>query len=201
MNEEIRSLKNQDQKNQEDGFRFYRVRCPKCGEAALDVIDSGVFIRSPLVGITSDGEIGCSHTELDDGYDFGILCRDCEHAIFTDSSFSNECEDGFLLEWAKSNGEVLKPVTFNCPKCDSRRLYFFEENVKFSHEVSAVCESDIPGGSPLIALSPILHIGRGGLYRYRCSRGHELANDAGNPVETPEELMEWLKSRRASVKG
>ena len=83
---------------------FYRCVCPNCGKDTLNVIDSGVFTRSPALGITSDGEVGCSRSELHGDYELGIYCRACGHQVCSDHSFTTECEDEFLSEWVKSNG-------------------------------------------------------------------------------------------------
>jgi hypothetical protein len=60
---------------------FYRRPCPECAKDTLNLIDSGVFMRSPILGITSDGEVGCLHTELAGDYQLGIRCRHCGESL------------------------------------------------------------------------------------------------------------------------
>jgi hypothetical protein len=179
---------------------FYRCVCPECGANALKVFDSGVFTQSPVLGITNDGEIGCSHTELGGGYDLAVYCRSCGHHICKDS-FTNVCTEDLLFEWAESHGEARNVLAFGCPKCDSHELVKVEIGVELSSEVVAVCESDSPDAPPIVAVSHIRDIDRGGSYKYRCSRGHELAKDDGGPVQTPEELVEWLKANVSGRNG
>ena len=176
---------------------FYRRPCSECGQNALNLIESGLFTRSPILGITSDGEIGCSGTELDGDYELGIYCRSCGQQVCSDSSLANECGDEFLSGWAKAATEAPPTLPFVCSTCDSQELHQVEVGIEFSHAVVAVCEADPPGNGPLIAVSHLREIGGRGTYRYRCSQGHELAKDDGTPVETAEELVEWLKARSA----
>jgi hypothetical protein len=179
----------------------YSRPCPECGHNALNLIESGLFTRSPVLGITSNGEIGCSRTELEGDYELGIYCRDCGHQVCSDSSLTNGCSDGFLSEWAESAVEARTALPIGCPKCDSQELYQVEVGIEFSHAVLAVCESDAPGNGPLIAVSHLREIGGRGTYRYRCSRNHELAKEDGSPVETAEELVDWLKAHSTGVRG
>jgi hypothetical protein len=180
---------------------FYRCTCPECGEAALNCIESGLFMRSRVLGITSDGEIGCYRTELEGGYELGLLCRHCGHQVCTEYSESEPCEEDFLISWARSHGEALATLSFECPKCDSQELHKVEIGIEFSTAVVAVCESNAPGAPPLVALSHLRDTDGGGSFRYRCSKGHELAKDDGSPVETDEELIEWLKAHHDANKG
>jgi len=180
---------------------FYRRRCPECGKDALNLIDSGVFMRSPIVGITSDGEIGCSYTELEGDFEPGIYCRSCGHQVCSDSSLANACSDEFLSEWAKSAVEARTAPPFRCPDCDSLELHQVEVGIELSHEVVAVCEPVVPDSAPLVAVSHVRDIDGGGTYRYRCSQGHELAKEDGTAVETAEELADWLKARCAIDQG
>jgi hypothetical protein len=189
------------QENEAEPPLFYRCVCPECGEDAFHVIDSGVYTSSPVFGITGDGEVGCSHTELDGGYELGIYCRDCGHQACSDDSFTEKCGYEFLAEWAKSNGVARTKLPFDCPECDSQELNKVEIGIEFSTAVVAVCESDSADAHPIVAVSHIRDIDHRGSYRYRCSRGHEIAKDDGSPVETPEELVGWLKSRPAIDKG
>jgi predicted RNA-binding Zn-ribbon protein involved in translation (DUF1610 family) len=180
---------------------FYRCVCPNCGKDSLNLIDSGVFTRSPALGITSDGEIGCAHTELEGGYELGIYCRACGHQVCSDDSFTNECEDEFLSEWVKSNGDARSTLAFACPKCGSQELQQIEIDLEFSTDVVAVCPPDSPGNEPLVAVTHLREIDNRGSFRYRCSRGHELAKDDGRPVQNADELVAWLKARSVVNKG
>lgn len=172
---------------------FYRCRCPKCAKDELR-LESSSSSESKLFGITSDGDTGCSPTESEHYDRDGIHCQACGHRVCGDSFNDPVCDDELLLEWAKSQGEALTPLTFVCPKCDSSMLQRIEVGIEFFNHVMAVCESDSAGSAPLVALWPIRHSRGDRSYRYRCSEGHELAKDDGNPVETPEELVQWLRS-------
>lgn len=176
---------------------LHLVPCPECKKDTLDLIDSGVSIRSPIVGITSDGEVGCLYTELTGDYQLGIRCRHCGHEVCGDLSVTGEVGDEFLSKCAKSATEARPALPFVCSTCDSQELHQVEVGIEFSHAVVAVCESDALGNAPLIAVSHQRDIGGRGISRYRCSRGHELAKEDGTPVETSEELVEWLKARSA----
>jgi hypothetical protein len=176
---------------------FHRCRYRKCGQDELR-LESRSSSESKLFGITSHGDIGCSPTEVEHYHLHGIYCQACGHRICGASFSDNVCDDEVLFEWAKSQGEALTALTFVCPKCDSFILERTEVGIDFFNHVMAVCESDSPGGAPLIALWPIRYSRGGRSYRYRCSKGHELAKDDGTPVETAEELVEWLKACSAA---
>jgi hypothetical protein len=179
---------------------FYRRPCSGCGKDELDLIDSGIFTRSPILGITSDGEIGCSSTELEGDCELGIYCRDCGHQVCSESSLTNKCSDEFLSEWAKSAIAARPALPFACSTCDSPELHQVEVGIESSHAVVAVCEADAPGNAPLIAVSHQRETGGRGTYRYRCSQGHELVKEDGTPVETAEELADWLKAHASGEK-
>lgn len=184
-----------------DSTVFYQFRCPECGENDLILIDSGIFAESPVSGITGYAEIGCARTTLEGDYELGIHCRNCDHQISNEHSFDEHFENESLLERAMSNGQARDTLPFSCPKCNSSQLVKIATEIEFSQEVLAVCEPDSPGGDPLVALSFLRDIGGRGISRYRCSRGHELANDDGTPVETAGELVAWLKAHSVHVKG
>jgi hypothetical protein len=180
---------------------FYRCNCPECGRDDLNLIDSGVFLCSPVVGITGEGEIGCSHTELDGDHELGLICRECGHTVCSDYTENLECQNDLLLKWAKSHGEAVCTIPFRCPVCDSNELNKVETGIDLWTVVEAVCEAVPPNGDALEAVSPVRHfLGRIAI-RYRCSSGHELAKDDGSPVENPKELVEWLKAHRRSIDG
>jgi hypothetical protein len=179
---------------------FHPVACPECGKDTLDLIDSGVSMRSPILGIASDGEVGCLYTELTGDYQLGIYCRHCGHGVCGGLSVTGEADDEIHSEWAKSPGEPRTVLPFICSKCGSRELRQVEVGITFSYAVVAVCEADVPGTAPLVALSHLRNTDGGGTYRYRCSQGHELAKDDGSPVETVDELVAWLKAQCAGDK-
>jgi hypothetical protein len=179
---------------------LHLVPCPECGKELLDLIDSGIVTRSPILGITSDGEIGCSRTELEGDYELGIYCRSCGHQVCSDFSLANECGDEFLSGWAKAATEARPVLPSVCSKCDSQELYQVEVGIEFSHAVLAVCESNAPGSAPLIAVSHQRETGGRGTYRYRCSQGHELVKEDGTLVETVEDLVDWLKAHASGEK-
>jgi predicted RNA-binding Zn-ribbon protein involved in translation (DUF1610 family) len=180
---------------------FYRVTCPECGGDALNLLDSGVFNRSPVLGVTSNGEVGCTRTELDGDYQLDLMCHDCGHDLFSDQFVNYFYKDPDLIQWAKSNGEAHKTLSFTCPECGSHELSRVEIGLEFWHVVVAACEANSPEGEPFEALSHLRDLLGGGSYRYRCSGKHELTKDDGTPVQTPEELVDWLKAHSEGEKG
>jgi hypothetical protein len=178
---------------------FYRCKCPQCGCDGLNLIDTGVFLRSTVVGITGEGEIGCSYTDLDGDHELGLICRECEHTVCSDYTENLECKNDILLKWAQSNGEAVRTLPFSCPVCDSDELSKVEVGIEFWTVVLAVSEGSSPGTAPLEALSHFRESCGRIAIRYRCSSGHELAKDDGTPVENPKELVEWLKAHHRSV--
>jgi len=101
---------------------LHLVPCSECGQNALNVIDSGLFSRSPILGITSDGAIGCAQTEVDGDYKLGVYFRSCGHRVCGDSPFADECADEVLTEWARSAGEARAVLPFACSICGSAEL-------------------------------------------------------------------------------
>ena len=171
---------------------FYRCVCPECGEDTLSLLDLDMFAESPILGATSTGEIGCSHTSLDShGCNLEIWCRSCGGPVGNPHS---------LIEWAKAQGEVRTTLPFQCPKCGSRELHRVEIGLEFVSTVVAVSVSDTPGVDPIVALSHERDLDKGEVYRYRCSSGHVLAAADGFPVQTDEELVVWLKTRQSAAK-
>ena len=176
---------------------FYRCICPECGEDELELINTGVFERSSVFGITSEGEIGGSRTEVDGDDELGMFCRECQHQVRTDYSENESCSGSNLIQWAKSNGEIQRILPFTCPACDSQELSLVEKGIETVQAVVAVCEPVSPGDDPLVALSHRRELWGGGCRRYSCHRGHELAKDDGTPVSTDQELLDWLKARHS----
>jgi len=179
---------------------FHRCTCPKCGEDNLNLFDFGVFLSGDFLGMTSEGELGCGRLELDGDYQYVVACRSCGHEAHNDLSRSNEQ----LLEWAIAHGKELEILTFSCPICESTGLCEHWTDVELFREVVAVYT--IPGDSETdrqaeIALLPTREIYHSAAPRYRCREGHELAKDDGTPVETKEELVEWLKAHSTHEKG
>jgi hypothetical protein len=94
-------------------------------------------------------------------------------------------------------------LDFICPLCGSVCLSEHTEKVEMFQEVVAVYTVKADNGEEQaeVALSPYRDISHCSAPRYRCSNGHELAKDDGTPVETAEELVEWLKARSGSDNG
>jgi predicted RNA-binding Zn-ribbon protein involved in translation (DUF1610 family) len=174
---------------------FYRVTCPECGEDTLELIDYGVFLRSDFLGMNSDGEKGCGDLELDSDEKWVVTCRSCGCRPFDDASYSPQQ----LLQWAREAGEQKEISRFSCPICGSKTLYQSVTGVEMIRVVTAACP--ISDGNAEVALYPFEQVLGSGLIRYRCPKGHELAKDDGTPVETAEELVEWLDCRSASENG
>ncbi len=103
-------------------------------------------------------------------------------------------DEEISLEWAETTGEPMGAQFFSCPKCGLRGLSRTEMGVEFSQEVVAVCEPETRDGFPIVALGPLRDIFGGNSFRYSCSCGYELVKDDGAPVQSPEELLAWLKA-------
>ena len=179
---------------------FHRLTCPKCEEDTLSLYDFGVFLRSDFLGMTSEGEKGCGHIELDGDYEYVVMCRSCGYRVFEDLS----CTEEQLMQWASDAGEETRILPFHCSVCDSTSLSEIRTGVEIVRDIVAVCEvskDDEPEEQPLVALVPDKQMWFRGPTRYRCARGHELAKDDGTPVETEQELIAWLKARSASGNG
>lgn len=175
---------------------FHRLTCSECGEDTLSLCDFGVFLRSDFLGMTSEGEKGCGHIELDGDYEYVVMCRSCGHRVFEDPS----CTEEQLMKWASDAGEETRILPFHCAECDSTSLSEISTCVEVVRDIVAVCEvskDDEPEEQPLVALVPDKQTWLRGPTRYRCARGHELAKDDGTPVETEQELIAWLKAHCA----
>ena len=177
---------------------FYRVtRCPNCGEDDLNHFDFGVFQRSDFLGVTSGGETGVDQTTMDGDCNHVVMCRNCDHRIFDDSQDTNED----LLEWAMDNGQETEMLEFLCPICESQDLYAHKTGIEISQEVVAVYPApDESGGEHRIALDPNRYIDYAAT-RYRCHRDHELTKGDGRPVETADDLVEWLRAHLPNNRG
>jgi transcription elongation factor Elf1 len=180
--------------------RFHKCTCDECGEDALVFCDFGAYLQSDFRRMTSEGEKGCGHLELEGDYEYVVMCESCGHRIFEDVS----CSEEQILDWAIEHGKALPMLDFSCPICGSKTLSEISTGVEISREVVAVCEvseNGEPEKKPLVALAPDRLFVHSRPATYRCSKGHELAKEDGTPVETAEELVEWLKARSASEKG
>jgi len=176
---------------------LYRCSCPECGARDMEVIDFESFSRSPALCVTGEGEIGCGEIELDGDCNLVVECQECSHQLPGYLSTSTEV----LIDLARARMDELTPLPFICPCCKSNRLSQIEIGAEFHREVVAVYTVSNEGestGEPVVALSFDRNLCRYGPCRYRCSNGHELANDDGSPVETSAELVEWLKARGAA---
>jgi len=177
---------------------FYRCTCPKCGGHDLELCRFGDFVRSWPVCIDEEEDIGCYEVELDGNcFDYHLECADCGHTLSGGwSDFT-----GPLLEGARSRNEKLETLSFICPSCKSRSLNQITAGARIFHSVVAVyttTEEDDEESEPVVAISPHVTICPFGPVRYECLKGHELVKDDGTPVETDEELVEWLKTHQAS---
>lgn len=173
---------------------FYRCKCPECGEDDLGIFDLEPFIRTDFLGVTSEGVKGCGHIELDGEFRYDLMCGRCGHVVLGEPSQDSEA----LLNWARAEGERAEMLTFSCPVCSSKNLYQISPGVEISRKVVAVymiSEKSEFCPEAEIALERGRLITEPQPFRYRCSKGHELAKDDGTPVETPEDLVEWLKAR------
>ena len=177
---------------------FHRIRsCPACGEDDLNLYDFGVFLRSDFLGMRSDGEKGGGRIQLDGDYEYVVMCRSCEHRVFNELSATTEQ----LMEWAITEGQEIETLKFICPICESKSLSQIRTGVEVIRDVVAVYtlpRDDTTEGGAEIALFPGQVFDYTTGPRYRCAKGHELAKDDGNPVETAEELVAWLKAHSAS---
>jgi hypothetical protein len=178
---------------------FYLCACPDCEQGELHLFDTGVFEHSDVFGITDEGEIGCYATGLDGKPQLGIYCGDCATEIYQESEQTEEGRKKSLLEWARTHGKAIATLSFVCPECGSRHLTRDETGITFSTEVVSVCEHPTEGW-PIVALSRNRCFGTGGTYRYRCLHDHELLKEDGSPVETEQELMQWLKAHQTTIK-
>lgn len=178
---------------------FYICSCPDCGDE-LEIVDTGIFQCSPVLGITSEGELGSINTSLDGASEISLLCSGCGKRICSDFGPEETCDENFLLHWARSNGEALVTLPFNCPECGGHTLYEIEIGVEWHEQVLAVCEADLEDGGPVVAVSHDRSIENPLTPRYRCSCQYELIKEDGSPVKTRKELVEWLKAHQASSK-
>ena len=173
---------------------FYRVLCcPQCGEESLSLLDFGPHLRGGFLGMTSTGDKGCDRIELEGGHQYVVVCYSCGHQVFRGPSATTEQ----LMEWAVAEGQPRETLTFSCPVCGSHSLSQIMTGVEIVREVAAVYtihrESETEPQAE-IALIPDRATSLATAHRYRCSNGHELANDDGSPVENAEQLVEWLKT-------
>ena len=178
---------------------FYRCTCPNCGKDALELHDSGVFLRCDLLGVTGEADIGCGSLELAGACERAIQCWSCGHRIYEEASLDPDR----LLEWARTHGKATNPLEFTCPVCGSHQLDQVEIEVERRRPVMAVYEivenSEKEDYAEVALRCNRIVLGRES-FRYRCTKGHELAKNDGSPVETGQELVEWLKTYRPSVK-
>lgn len=173
---------------------FYRCTCPDCGEDTLELCGLDVFFRSDFLGVTRRGEFGCGFMKLDGDYHWVIQCGSCGYEAFN----TNELSDDDLINWAAANGRAKKMLEFKCPICGSDYLdevFSANRSVRAVYETSDNEDAEFPAE---VALSYEQAREYGEPVRYRCSNGHELAKEDGSPVETPAELVQWLKSRKVS---
>lgn len=171
---------------------FYRCTCPDCGEDTLELCGLDVFFRSDFLGVRDDGEFGCGDLELDGDYHWMIECGSCGHEFFNTDMLSPEV----LIEWAAANGRAKKMLEFKCPICGSDYLdevFSANRSVRAVYETSDNEDAEFPAE---VALSYEQAREYGEPVRYRCHKGHELTKEDGSPVQSHEELVEWLKAHQ-----
>jgi hypothetical protein len=172
---------------------FYRCRCPECGEDALKLNGFGVFFRSKFLGVTNDGEFGCGDLELDGDYHWLIECGSCCYRDFDTDMLPTDS----ILEWAVAHGKALKTLEFRCPVCGSQYLQRIEKAIRSVRAVYEIAENSETKAHAEVTLSFERVAPAGKWVRYCCSNRHELAKHDGSPVQTPEDLVEWLKGRQS----
>ncbi|MFC1834531.1 hypothetical protein ACFL2Q_07335 [Thermodesulfobacteriota bacterium] len=174
---------------------FYRCTCPECGEDALELCGLGVFFRSEFLGVTHENEFGCGHMELDGDYDWVIECGSCGYSVFDTEKVTVDS----LLEWAATHGQAVRNLTFTCPVCGSQHLDEVEIGLRWNRSVRAVyetMENSETEAQAEVALSFERVTDYGKSVLYCCIRDHELTKEYGSPVQTPEELVDWLKAHQ-----
>jgi predicted RNA-binding Zn-ribbon protein involved in translation (DUF1610 family) len=177
---------------------FYRCTCHECGEDALELCGLGVFYRAEFLGVTDGDEFGCGSMQLDGDYDWEIECTSCGYRVFD----GQEVTLDNLLEWAASLGKSVTRLEsgFVCPVCGSRHLDRIEtgkRSVRAVYEIDGNSETEAHAE---VALSFERVLEGGDSVRYCCSKKHELTKQDGSPVQTPEELVEWLKAHQTTTK-
>ncbi|MBM3299333.1 MAG: hypothetical protein FJY85_05210 [Deltaproteobacteria bacterium] len=178
---------------------FYRCTCPECGEDALELFGFNTFYRSDFLGMTDRDEFGCDYLELDGEYDWAIICRSCGHSVLKEKEVTLDN----LLEWATTHGKAVTRLDygFACPVCGSQSLEMTGETTRWVRVVYEISDNSETEAHAEVALS----FGQGsqGLNsgRYCCGKNHELKKKDGSLVQTPEELVEWLKAHQSKLRG
>lgn len=173
---------------------FYRCTCPECGEDAMELRGHGVFFRADLLGVTHDGDFGCGYMELDGDYHWVIECGECGYTAFDTDMLPPDP----LIDCAAASGKAIKQLEFTCPVCESDRVekvYLMSRSVRALYETS---DNEAAEPHAEAALSFEQAIDYGESVRYCCHKGHELTKEDGNPVQTDEDLFEWMKAHQTS---
>lgn len=176
---------------------FYRCTCPKCGEDTLELCGFGVFYRSEFLGVTDENEFGCGYMKLDGDYDWVIICSSCGHRVFDAPKVTVDN----LLEWACTHGKAVSrlELDFTCPICGSQALERIERANRSVRAVYEISDNSETKGHAEVALSFEQVMEGGDSVRYCCWKKHELTNQGGSPVQSEEELVEWLKAHEPSA--
>jgi predicted RNA-binding Zn-ribbon protein involved in translation (DUF1610 family) len=182
------------QENQTEPPLFYRCVCPECGEDDLKLNGFGIFFSSEFLGVTDGDEFGCGHMELDGDYDWVIECSSCGYSVFDTGGVTLDN----LMEWAATHGKAVKTLEFICPICGSQYLNRIEKGTRSVRAVYEILENSETAHAE-VALSFERAVDVGISVRYGCLKNHELAKQDGSPVQTPEELVEWLKARSSDL--
>lgn len=172
---------------------FYRCTCTRCGKDSLRLRGFGQIDQSPFVGVTGKGTLGLGYDLLDRDCHQGITCDACGYDAFLKGSEQSEP----LLEWACLNGEQIPALGFTCQACGTHKLVQVQLEVEIHRGIAAVCEiasGAMPDKQAIVTLTGERLVLGGSPYRFRCENDHELAKDDGTPVESSEELVEWLKA-------
>lgn len=172
---------------------FYRCTCPECGEDTLELCGFGVFYRSEFLGVTDEDEFGCGYRELAGDYDWVITCSSCGHSVFDTPTVSVDN----LLEWAGTHGKAVSRLElgFTCPICGSQALERIERANRSVRAVYEISDNSDTKAHAEVALSFEAVMEGGDSVRYCCWKKHELTNEDGSPVQSDEELVEWLRAR------
>jgi hypothetical protein len=173
---------------------LHRCKCPDCGEDTLELYDFGSWYRCGLIGINSKGEFGCEFVEYQGEYQYAIECPECNFRL--PEEFCSDSQR--VIEWARSQGDDRKTVQFTCPICGTHELYEAKTESEIRYDVTSIyLTSD---GGIRAAINGSEEVLPGSRLRYRCGMDHELMKEDGSPVETEQELIEWLKARQTTTK-
>ncbi len=197
--------------------RTLRFTCPSCGGHNLQQYDNTTYNRACKVSVWLKDESDPDTVQIDEDSepfyepigdsedDPGWCCADCGGVLYENGS-PVETESS-LAEWLLEHCPQNNPsedLDFTCPLCGSNRLDQPQIDIEKSEPVVALGQTEESGETEAgseVALSCDRIQRAGKSIRYGCSNGHELTKDDGSPVESQEELVEWLKGHQPAVEG